>query len=189
MKPILITGPAEDAVSLAEIKAHAVVGFDDDNAVLSGFLSAAIAHLDGYTGILGRCLVTQEWAQDYCAWADNLLLPFPDVSTASITYTDASGDSQTVPAGQYEILDGHLGSRIVFRTSFSWPDLSDDVTQPIRVQFTAGYGAASAVPWPLKVAIMQLAAHWYENRRATGSAKSLPYAFDDLIRPYRLVGP
>lgn len=188
MKPILVTPPAEPAVSLAELRAHVRVGaiITEDDSVLQGFISAAVAHLDGYSGILGRCLVAQEWSQGYCGWAAHLLLPFPDVSAATITYLDADGASQTVPSAQYEIVRGHLGDHILFKSAFTWPELDSDAFHPVSVQFTAGYGAAADVPWALKVAIMQLAAHWYENREAVGDARPMPMAFEALMRPYRM---
>jgi uncharacterized phage protein (predicted DNA packaging) len=44
------------------------------------------------------------------------------------------------------------------------------------------------VPQDLKQAVLQLAAHWYENREATVigvSAQSLPFSLQDIVREYR----
>ncbi|MHA6692042.1 head-tail connector protein [Devosia sp. A449] len=43
-------------------------------------------------------------------------------------------------------------------------------------------------PAPLKEAVLQLAAHYYENREASlvgVSAQELPFGFHDLVRPFR----
>lgn len=45
-----------------------------------------------------------------------------------------------------------------------------------------------AAPAALKQAILQLAAHFYENREASlvgVSASELPFGFHDLVRPFR----
>lgn len=48
--------------------------------------------------------------------------------------------------------------------------------------------AYADAPAPLKEAILQLAAHFYENREASlvgVSASELPFGFHDLVRPFR----
>ena len=61
----------------------------------------------------------------------------------------------------------------------------------IEIDVEAGYGAtASAVPEPLKQAIRQLVAHWYENRGAgppDESALRMPASVAALIAPYRVL--
>ncbi|MFC5386578.1 head-tail connector protein [Aquamicrobium segne] len=62
-----------------------------------------------------------------------------------------------------------------------------------RFATTTGYEtkpgppSTSTVPDPLKVAILLLVGHWYQNREATSSAgmASLPFAVEALIAPYR----
>ena len=61
----------------------------------------------------------------------------------------------------------------------------------IEIDVEAGYGAtASDVPEPLKQAIRQLVAHWYENRGAGApgeSALRMPATVAALIAPYRVL--
>lgn len=50
------------------------------------------------------------------------------------------------------------------------------------------YAAPLIVPASLKEAVLQLAAHWYENREATlvgVNAQSLPLGFEDIIANFR----
>ncbi|MBN8187604.1 phage head-tail connector protein [Salipiger thiooxidans] len=190
IRPIRTSPPAELPVSLEEFKAQAVIDFADDDALAGILLDAAVAHLDGYTGVLGRCLVSQDWAQGYRDWADRLQLPFPDVSSVTVSYRDENGADQTVDGDLFEVVDGARGAHVVFRDEFSAPSLADDREFPVSISFTAGYGAAGNVPGALKVAIMMLAAHWYAVREAgSGVAVStVPLGFDALIAPYRRVG-
>lgn len=189
MIPKLTTPPSDYPVTLAQIKAHGVVCESDDDLLLDGLLRAAVSHLDGYSGILGRCIVNQEWSQDFACWAPCLRLPFPDVSAVSVSYVDIDGSDQVVSSSDYEIGADPNGSFVRFGYGFSWPNLNTDRIAPITVTMTAGYGDPKEVPWSLKVAIMQLVAHWYENREATGKAEQVPLAFTALIAPYRRITP
>lgn len=187
MKPVLVTAPVEQPVSIAEIKAHTAIDFADDDTLLEGLLGAAVAYLDGLSGVLGRCLVNQDWQQSFVVWDAQLPLPFPDVSSAVVRYRDVDGNTQTVPSDQYEIIAGYEATYVRFLEAFTWPDVDSDRLQPIEVEFTAGYGLAADVPQQLKVAIMQISTHWYDNRDAVsgGSMNAVPLAFDALIAPHR----
>jgi len=66
--------------------------------------------------------------------------------------------------------------------------LDYDGSRLIEVTFTCRFGDnATDVPASIKVAIMLLATHWYENREAvTGrNLTRLPFAVDRLITPHR----
>lgn len=187
MKPYRITPPVAGPVSLPDFKRHARVDFDDDDPVLEGLLAAAVDHLDGYHGVMGRCIVNQQWAVGFSAWELCLRLPFPDVSAAAIKYRDIAGDMQTVSSANYEIIQGHGYSIVRFKRGHDFPELSDDFWQPVLVEFTAGFGAPDDVPPAIKAAISQLAAHWYENREAVGKSAMMPLAYGMLIAPFRVV--
>ena len=85
--PVRVAAPQGELVSLGVLKDHlGVVGAHDD-ARIAALLAAAVAHLDGWRGALGRCILTQSWRVDYDDEGTHLL-PFPDVST--VTAVDAS---------------------------------------------------------------------------------------------------
>ncbi|APE45372.1 hypothetical protein BOO69_08260 [Sulfitobacter alexandrii] len=173
-------------VSTAEMKAHLRVDFADDDAQIEGFIKAATARLDGYAGILGRCLVTQTWSMRISDWPKScLLLPFPDVSAALIEYQDSDGDDRPVDAGMYELVEGPRGSSVLLRPSFTRPAVFQDVEMPITLTMTAGYGNPAAVPHPIKTAIMMLAAHFYAHRGAAEKAETMPFGVSALVAPYR----
>jgi uncharacterized phiE125 gp8 family phage protein len=165
VKPVLIAAPAETPVSLAEVKEAVRVDFSDDDASLQAYLAAAVAHLDGYSGILGRCLVTQTWRQGFRGWSPRLRLPFPDVDAESVvvTYLDAGAVDQTVAPAHYQVVEGHLGAEVVFKDIFSAPILGDDREARVRVDFQAGYGAAEDVPADIRLVIKALTRHWYDG--------------------------
>jgi len=189
MKPILVKAPAVLPVSLEELKQAARVDFADDNALLMTYLQSAVEHLDGYHGILGRAIINQDWRIWANEWpVGGIILPFGDVHQATIQYFDGDGLEQTLDAAFYELVEMATGAVIRFKAGFDAPQLDEDNYKSIKVTFTTGYGAdAAAVPTPIKVAIMLLATHWYENREAvTGrNLTRLPFAVDRLITPYR----
>lgn len=188
MRPKLITPPASSPVSLEELKLHLRIDHDDEDDLLQSYLDAAVSRLDGATGTLGRCLISQEWSQGFSQWSAELRLPFPDVSAAAITYFDSDDVSQAVSAADFEVLEGRSWTVIAFRDSFAEPSLSDTQLVPITVTLTAGYGGSSSdVPRPIRVAIMHAAAHWHSNREVAGDAGELPLNADRLLSPYRRV--
>lgn len=188
-RPVRTVAPAVEPVVLATLKLHCRVSGSDEDTELQAYLDAAVAKLDGHSGDLGRCLISQTWRQDFDVWAPALRLPFPDVSSVtSVTYLDADAASQTVSSSLYDLTEDDLGALIVFRDAFTGPTLTTDRPAPVSVTFVAGYGAtAAAVPASIRGAILLLAAHYYANREASIvglSAAPLPLAVDYLTAPH-----
>ncbi|TDQ63576.1 putative phiE125 gp8 family phage protein [Maritalea mobilis] len=193
LKPVLDTAPAVKLVSVAEAKANSRVDHSDEDDLIGDLIDAAIAHMDGYAGVLGRCMVNQTWQQKFTTWGGRrcLRLPFPDVSSVTITYFDESNVEQTVSSSLHEIIDDEKSSIVYFKDSFTKPSLYSDMAAPITVEFVAGYGAAASdVPLALKRACLLLVSHWYDHRAAVSelNLNEVPAAFDALIAPYRRIG-
>jgi len=196
LKPVRTAPPADPPVSVAECKSHLRVSHSDDDTIIGIYLNAAVARLDGYSGILGRCMVTQSWRQDFECWPDLsvIRLPFADVSAVtSLKYFDADNVEQTVSAGLYALAEDELGGLLWLKKDFTAPTHNDDRPDPIQVTFVAGYGAAAAVPAALKAAILLMVGDFYENREDTVigvgvDVRPLPRGVDALIAPYRRVG-
>lgn len=197
--PVRVTAPAALPVSAGEAKAHLRVPTSNttDDTYIASCLATAVQRIDGHAGILGRCLVTQTWRQDFEGWPvlGFLRLPFPDVDADSvaISYLDTLGDEQTVPDDQYEVLHDAQGCLIRLRGTFTSPSLEDDRAAPVWVTFDAGYGDAADVPAPIKAAILLMVGDLYENREDTVVGTSLdvrplPRGVDALLAPYRRVG-
>ena len=187
--PSLITGPTEPPVSLAEAKAHLRVDFTDDDTLISALIDAATAHVDGYTGILARALVTQTWRQDFCDWPGDrvLRLPLaPVASVESVKYFDAANVETTVAeSGNYALLEDARGPYIKFTSDFAAPALYDERDDRIRVTFVAGYGDPSDVPAAIRAAVLLIVGDLYKNRDAGETAPNA--AATALLTPYRRV--
>jgi uncharacterized phiE125 gp8 family phage protein len=187
--PVLVTPPAATPVSESEAKAHLRVDHTDEDGLITSLVKAATAHLDGYSGILGRCMVTQTWRQDFDAFSGRTLrLPLPAAGITSVKVRSSAGTLSTVSSDDYALKQDALGSYVRFDDGYSYPsDLAQ--SNGILVEFVAGYGDATAVPDALKVAILLLVGHWFANREAAGASMSeTPMAVDMLVAPYRRVG-
>ena len=190
--PVLVTPPAEEPVTLAEAKLQCRIeaGDTDQDALLELYLDAAVSHLDGYSGVLGRCLVQQTWRQDFDGLCQALRLPMPALSVTSVELVDEAGAPTVVAGASYELQHDALGSFVRMADGYASPVTLTE-SRGVRVTFVAGYGAAASVPSRVRLAILLLVSHWYQNREAVnvGNITSLmPLAFDELIRPLRRVG-
>jgi len=190
LAPSLITPPTETPVDIDEAKAHLRVEYSDEDVLITSLIEAATAHLDGWTGILGRALITQTWRQDFCAWPGDSKLRLPlgpilPAATMAVKYRDASNVEQTVSTGDYALLSDARGPYLRLGDSFSRPALRDDREDRISVTFEAGYGAPATVPAAIRSAILLIVGDLYKNRDA-GEPKPNA-AVDMLLTPYRRV--
>lgn len=159
MTPRRIVAPVGAVVSLPELKAHLRVDGDDDDTLITSLEQSAVAHLDGWRGVLGRCIQEQTWQVDYPA-AGLFRLPFPDV-----TEVEAS-------AGTATLSHDSLGSRVT-------------LTEAATVTLTAAMPEEAMAA--VRLIIKLLVGHWYEHREgSTASAlRDAPLAVDTLLSPLR----
>lgn len=190
--PVQVAAPEVTPVSLAEAKAHLRVESTDEDALITVLIAAAVAYADGWSGILGRCLITQSWRQDFDCTDAELRLPLPVIAITEMRVFGADDNTgATVDAANYELQRDERGSFVRIDDDYSWPtDLAE--TRAVRVTFTAGYGAAAAdVPADLRVGLLLLIGHWYQNREAVNVGNittSLPFGVDALFGKHRVVG-
>lgn len=190
-RPVMVTPPAATPVTLDEVKAHCeAADFTDDDAKLQGFLEAAVSYLDGWTGILGRCLMPQTWRQEFDCFEREMRLPgFPVRSIESVTYEDSDGVTQTINASFYTLLSDDRGAFVRFKSTYDFAGVSSE-RPAVHVVYICGEADANAVPAALKNAIKMLVEHWYRNRGAaevgaSAGAVEVPFAVSALISPFR----
>lgn len=58
---IRVTPPAAAIVSLPEVKAHLRVDHAHEDTLIQAYLDAATSWIDGFDGVLGRCVLEQTW--------------------------------------------------------------------------------------------------------------------------------
>lgn len=192
LTPVRTVAPADALLTLAELKAHLRVDHAEEDTLLEGLIAAATAYLDGWSGVLGRCLIQQTWRQDAESFAAASPLPFPDISSVSVAYTDANGSDQALDASVYQLVNRAAGSFLVLRNGQGWPAVA---TRPdaVRVTLVAGYGETAAhVPAAVRQAALLLCGHWYQSREAVsmkpGESREVPLTVSALLAPFRRVG-
>lgn len=186
MSSILLTPPAIEPVSLAEMKAFLRVEHDDDDDVVTALIAGARIYVEAQTR---RALITQSWRLVRGAWPQTgkiAVRPAPLQSLDAVRVHDGQG-------GPLELdVDGFVadtaGALIVFAP---WaPPQPARTAAGIELDVTVGYGdAAIDMPEPLRQAIRLLVAHWYENRGVVSpdAAGLSPLTVPALLAPYRMV--
>ncbi|KFI24516.1 hypothetical protein CG51_17885 [Haematobacter missouriensis] len=173
MNPVRITAPTDPVVTLTDLKQHLRVLHSDDDDLITAYEAAAVSWLDGYSGVLGRAILSQGWQESFPAWGC-MRLALPDVSAAAVSYKDAAGTSQTVPDATLRF-DGS----VVIIDATGPADASD-----ITVVYTCALPAGDLPA--IVQAVKMLVAHWYVRREAVGEAvSSIPFAAEVLINHKR----
>ena len=191
----LVTGPSSEPVTVSELKDHLRLDGSDDDGYLVSLIKAARQWFEGQTK---RGVITQTWDYDIdynWPWKhgqhgiDLPLNPVPaqtSPATCSITYVDSDGASQTLAQTQYTLVGRTHGSYIVPAYDVAWPSVRS-VPEAITVRFNVG---ESSAPEDIKMPIIFLAAHWYENRVSIihglgAMTAELPYSIEAMVSPYR----
>lgn len=187
----VITHPTEEPVTLAEAKQHARVDAVEDDALITGYVTAARTWAEGFTR---RAFVTQTLRvvlPEFPAGCEPVIrLPLSKVqSVSSVKYVDAAGVLQTLssPADYEEHLE-YEPALLAPAYGTGWP-AARAVRNAVQIEFIAGYGAAAAVPEGIKLAMKQLVAHWYAHRESVISGTivgDVPQTVEMLLWPFRV---
>ena len=162
MTPVLITGPALEPVSLAEMKLWLRVSTNDDDELISGLITAARLVLEADVRLL---FVEQTWriSEDQwpnCEWYKLPLSPLRVLG--QIRIFDANNVAATLSPAIYLLDPSPMAARIVFQNA---PPQPGRRIAGIEIIATFGFGATpQQVPEPIRLATKMLAARWYENR-------------------------
>lgn len=183
----LVTSPLTAPVTLEEAKAQCEVDYDDRNTFITGLIAAAVSLVDG-DGTLGRAMVTQTWAK----WVGQSpsvvkITMGPFIALTGVLFYDTDGVLQTADIADFETRIAGDFVNIQPKNGNSWP-ATQSRDDAIKIEFTAGFGDASAVPADLKHALLLLVAYWFENREAASelTIKDIPMGVDALIGRHRV---
>jgi uncharacterized phiE125 gp8 family phage protein len=180
---VLLTPPESHPVSLADAKLHVRCDAAEDDALLSGLITAATRWCEKR---LDQQFMEAEWALvlDCFPRMCGRVIELPRgplVSVDAVKYYDAANDLQTLSDTKYDVDTSSRPGRIAPVYGESWP-----ITRPrigaVQIEFTAGHGDADDVPQTIKQAILLLVGHWYAHREAVGTVtRSVEFAVDSLL--------
>lgn len=203
------TDPAIEPLTLAQAKAHLRLDGDDEDDFVQTLIDVATQIFDGTgrarDGILGCAMITQTWLLETRQWVVPFRRYFPRLASDYRIWIE-HGPVQSVdgiqvytndvlvdwPAQNWRV--GHEDTRafVTLAPGGSWPtyDFREDAFQ---LTFTTGYGDnATDVPAPLRVAMLLMIGHLYENRQSVivsasrAMALEVPRTVDTLIAPYKV---
>lgn len=180
---VLVINPPDPIVSLADAKAHLSVDHDHEDALIEALVAAAIGHIDGPDGWLGRAIGVQTLELRRCGFPGCIDLPYPPVlSVSTIVYDDADGIEQSVDDTVFRV----YGPMVELAPGASWP-ATESTSESVRVTYEAGY---EEVPAPIKQAVLLMVGDMFKHRESTqiGAISSVPMSMtvDRLLAPYRV---
>ncbi|MDX1127454.1 hypothetical protein GOL24_24660 [Sinorhizobium medicae] len=189
LRPVLVTAPEALPVSLAEVKSALRVDGGDSDADLERLIRSAVAHYDGWSGILGIALVAQTWRQDFNSFKQEMMLGLrPVQSISSVKWRNEAGQISTVATGNYALkTDAGGRSYVRFVNDFSTPTgLYEDAA--VSIEFVVGWpivADAPTTPDDIKTAIIiRVQKHYDEAARVNSDI--LDRVERDLVSKYRI---
>lgn len=148
------TQPSVEPVTTAEFKTYVKVDFTDDDTLIGEILKAARRQAEQYTQ---RAFLSQVITLFWDRYQQEMSIPYPP--NISIDKVELRFEDQTEVLTlntDYFVL-GLETKRIRIPTVSS--------RQSLEIEITAGYGtSATDVPLDIKLAIMKIAANYYDNR-------------------------
>lgn len=182
MSLLQLAQPAEEPVSLADLKAHLRVTETAEDDALARFIRAARRAVEARGGL---SLVSQKWRLAFDAPPARLFtLPRAPVAAIDAVEAVTATGPVAVAADLYAVDIGGAGR---LKTLGPWP--AGRAIAGYRIDFTAGWPDAAAVPEELRLAVRMLAGHFFENREGAQAERifAVPHAVDALIAPFRQV--
>ena len=168
----VIKPPAAEPVTVEELKEYLHVDCDSEDALLSQLISAARKTAEEYQH---KAYMTQT-LEVATGWEKETELPRSEFFKELVSLKDSAGNAVT----GYTIKPD-LNYRLVFDKAGKGQLVATYVT---------GVDDAAQVDEMVRLAIMQLACHWYENRLPVTDGKSvteMPFSVRCLLAPGEVV--
>jgi uncharacterized phiE125 gp8 family phage protein len=192
----IVTPPAAYPITIEEARLHLKLDAEDSPAVhadddlVNSLIAACALRLDGRDGELGRCLITQTWDLVLDRFPKlGIKIPLPPLqSVTALTYLDTAGDEQTLVEDTDFTVDAISQPGWAWPGEAGWPATFDGINT-VTLRFVAGYGAASAVPAPIKAALKLMVGSLYANREDIvigTTAMEIPGGIDRILSTYRI---
>lgn len=173
MALVQITPPASEPITLAQAKQQIRVEHDNENDLVSSYISTARERIEHDTR---RQLVSATYQLTLdCFPGDGIItLPVPPLQEVTSIKYFADGVETELDESIYTVHSKSTPGQIRLKIFQSWPTKDPD-TQ-VTVEFVAGY---TTVPHQLQHVVRLLVAHYYQHRG--DDQEQVPKGIEDLI--------
>lgn len=203
LRPILrqTTPPASLPVEISTVWKHleliteeddssppeTVLSDASDEAYVADLVTAAVSRLDGPSGLLNRCLITQDWEFALPRF------PFGSIRVPLVRCSDVISVKYVAPDGSPKTLADTEWTAYGLETDHAtiapaagkrWPATMYDCPEAVLIEVEAGFGSTpDAVPGAIRLAILEMVTSAYEHREdiTLGSAMPLPAAASRVV--------
>lgn len=175
-----------EPLTLAEFKSWAKIEVDDDDALITGLITAARASCEGYVGL---SFVSRQVTAILRNDLGNIALPYGPVGDIVSMY---DGSDTEIISDNYTI-SGITNKRIVApRTGMYWGAFQDiwsnnwnsSSADALKVTYNAGY---SVLPSVFKTAIKMQCAWMYQHRGDGSDITQMSNEAKMILQPYRAI--
>lgn len=155
--PVLVTPATVLPVTVDEVKAALRIDHTDLDAEIDSAIRSAVAHYEGWTGILGISLVEQIWRVSFGRFERDMYLPLrPVQSITAINWKDADGIPSTIADTEYLLQTDAGGTTYAsFLAGYVFPSGLFEKA-PVSIDYVAGWpvvAGKATTPADLKTAI------------------------------------
>ena len=182
-----VTPPANEPVTLGDLKLFLRIDGDNEDALLNSYITAGRILAEQTTN---RCFCSQTLAlylDDFEAMKDIPLPGNPIQSITSVQYvSDPSGALTTLSPSIYMLDNTQNEGLLRLQYLQDWPTARIQ-PQSVIVTYVAGYSAdGTSVPEGIKTAIKLTIGQWYQNREDAEGLSTNCKASDALLSSYRI---
>ncbi len=185
MLSLITKNPALEPVTVSEVKSDLRLESGED-LLLATLITSARLVVEAQTGCR---LINQDWDLMFHDWPKNnegLSLPHYPVAAISGVYV-LGQRRQKIDENLYEAEIGVRHPAIFFKETHNLPCPKRNKLG-LLISLNAGFGEqAEDVPAPLRLAIRQLVAFWYElgEWHSMNAPAKVPETVNTLLQPYR----
>lgn len=188
MALLMTAGPAVEPITLAEAKAYLRVDNDAEDVLISSLVMTSRLQIEAALSI---ALVSQTWSYfiDRLPLDGTIRLPLRPIQTLdAVRIHHGDGGTTSLPTAGF-VLDGLSNPPRIVCHGVPSPMVAPRLANAYEFAVTSGFGPAAAdVPAPIRQALLQLVAHWFEHRdpSAIGTeATRIPAAVSQLLAPWQ----
>ena len=195
----LVTAPSLEPLTTAQAKTHLRVTDSDYDTEIDYLVQVA---REKYERDTNRCLITTEYALYLDNWPDKSTdyhvlfprAPLQDINSLQYYDTDGVLTELTDSAGDFDVIFGTDANsepgRMYLQPGQSFPNIYTNMTSPIRIQFTAGFGDSTTdIPQIHRQAVRLLLGYYFDQMRDLATERSIQLtmkAYDDIVNQHKL---